>query len=47
MNKPEDWPIQKPTPYLDETVKKHKAEFAKEINEAFTDALTQVGINFR
>lgn len=47
MDKPEDWPIQKPSPYLDETVKKHKEDFAKEVNEAFTDALTQVGINFR
>jgi hypothetical protein len=47
MDKPEDWPIQKPTPFLDETVKKHKPKFIKEVNEAFTDALTKVGINFR
>jgi len=47
MNQPENWPIQKPSPYLDETVKRHKADFAKEVNEAFTDALTKVGIVFK
>lgn len=47
MDKPENWPIQKPSPYLDDTVKKHKEEFAKEVNEAFADALTKVGIVFK
>jgi hypothetical protein len=47
MDHPADWPIQKPSPYLDETVKKHKGDFAKEVNEAFTDALTKVGIVFK
>jgi hypothetical protein len=47
MDKPENWPIQKPTPFLTVTAKKHKQEMAKEVNEAFTDALTKVGIVFK
>ena len=47
MNKPGEWPTQKPTPFLDETVKKHKEAYAKEVNEAMLDACNQVGIKFK
>jgi len=47
MDKPENWPIQKPTPFLTVTAVKYKKEMEKGVNEAFTDALTKVGIVFK
>jgi hypothetical protein len=47
MNQPESWPIQKATPFLDETVKKHKEAFAKEMNKTVLDACDAVGIHFK
>ena len=47
MDHPADWPIQKATPFLDETVKRHKAAFAKEMNETVLDACNAVGIHFK
>jgi len=46
-DKPETWPIQKPTPFLGVTVRKSAGKIRNEVNEAFTDALKEVGINFR
>jgi len=47
MDNPQNWPIQKATPFLDETVKKHKSDFAKEMNETVFDAHKALGIHFK
>jgi len=47
MDNPQNWPMQKATPFLDETVKKHKEAFAKEMNETVFDAHKALGIKFK
>jgi hypothetical protein len=47
MENPQNWPIQKATPFLDETVKRHKKAFADEMNKAIFDACDAVGIHFK
>lgn len=47
MDKPETWPIQKPTPFLDETIKKRKDHFATQVNESFGDALDKLDVHFK
>jgi hypothetical protein len=47
MDKPENWPIQNPTPFLSVTALKHREKMIVEVNEVFTEALTKVGIVFK
>lgn len=47
MDKPETWPIQKPTPFLGVTVRKSAGRIRDEVNEVFTEALDKVGIHFK
>lgn len=43
-DKPETWPIQKPTPFLGVTVDRHKKNYRKEVSEVVWDALKECKI---